>query len=110
VACKSKFKAKNHNQHRINQGPDFPQKIECKVEVHHSHQHGISQNVKTNVYETENCFDIFEAVKTSKFSTSVMDSVKEGGGSEPEVKILKVRKNLQIESFENCFGPYIKPP
>ena len=89
-------------------GSTFPQRIECKVEVHQSHnQHG--NNLK-DVYEMENCFEIFEAVKNSKFSTSVKDLVKEGGGSEPEVKILKIRKNLQIESFENCFGPYIKPP
>jgi len=58
----------------------------------------------------ENCFEMFEAVKKSNFSSSVKDMVKEAGGSEPEVKILKMRKNLQIESFENCFGPYIKPP
>lgn len=113
MVCKSKFKAKNHNQHRINKGPAFPQKIECKVEVHHSHnqhQHGKRQIVKTNVCETENCFEIFEAVKTSKLSTSVMDLVKDGCGIESEVRSLKVRKNLQIESFENCFGPYLKPP
>jgi len=53
---------------------------------------------------------MFEAVKKSNFTSSVKDMVKEAGGSEPEVKILKMRKNLQIESFENCFGPYIKPP
>lgn len=77
--------------------------MECQVEVHHSHQ-------ASNIRELENCFEMFEAVKKSNFSTSVKDLVKEAGGNEPEVKILKVRKNLQIESFENCFGPYIKPP
>lgn len=81
--------------------------MECKVEVHHSHHH--PSNIR-DVRELENCFEMFEAVKNSNFSTSVKDLVKEAGGNEPEVKILKVRKNLQIESFENCFGPYIKPP
>jgi len=104
---KSKFKTKNCSRHRNLKGISVPHKIECKVEVHQSSNH--YGNIVKDIREVENCFDIFEAVKNSKVSTSVKDIVKEER-SEQEMKIVKMRKNLQIESFENCFGPYLKPP
>jgi len=77
--------------------------MECTVEVHNS------QNAKSpkEIIELENCLEMFDAVKTSK---DVKDLVIDARGVETEVKILNLRRNLQIESFENCFGPYIKPP
>jgi len=104
---KSKLKTKNCSRHRILKGISVPHKIECKVEVHQSNNH--YGNIVKDVRDVENCFDIFEAVKNSKMSASVKDIVKEDR-SEQEMKIVKMRKNLQIESFENCFGPYLKPP
>jgi len=78
--------------------------MECTVEVHNS------QNAKSpkEIIELENCIEMFDAVKTS--SKDVKDLVIDARGVETEVKILNIRRNLQIESFENCFGPYIKPP
>jgi len=106
LVSKSKFKAKK--QHCNLQDSLQPQVIECTVEVHHSQNHG--NNIKKETIEFDNCFEIFDAVKKSNVSSSVKDKVLDAGGIEPEVKILKMRRNLQIESFENCFGPYIKPP
>jgi len=102
LVSKSKFKVKKQ------QDSLHPPVIECTVEVHHSQNQG--NNVKKETIELDKCFEIFDAVKISNFSTSVKDKVLDAGGIEPEVKILKMRRNLQIESFENCFGPYIKPP
>lgn len=76
------------------------------MEVHNS-QNANSAKEKT---ELENCLEMFDAVKTSDFSKNMKDLVIDARGVEPEVKVLKMRRNLQIESFENCFGPYIKPP
>jgi len=94
----------------IEKKQDFlhPTVIECTVEVHHSQNQG--NNIKKETIELDKCFGLFDAVKISNFSTSVRDKVLDEGAIEPEVKILKMRRNLQIESFENCFGPYIKPP
>lgn len=80
--------------------PPPPHTVECKVEVHRSQNQGNSMKERK---EFEHCLK-FDAIK------SVKDLVKDSGEVETEVKISKVKRNLQIESFENCFGPYIKPP
>jgi len=76
------------------------------VEVHNSQ----NANSSKEKIELENCLDMFDAVKTSDSSRNMKDMVIDARGVEPEVKVLKMRRNLQIESFENCFGPYLKPP
>jgi len=75
------------------------------VEVHNSQ----NANSAKEIIELENCLEMFDAVK-SDFSKNMKDLVIDARGVEPEVKVLKMKRNLQIESFENCFGPYLKPP
>jgi len=75
------------------------------VEVHNSQ----NANSAKEIIELENCLEMFDAVK-SDFSRNMKDLVIDARGVEPEVKVLKMKRNLQIESFENCFGPYLKPP
>lgn len=79
--------------------------MECSVEVHNSQ----NANSAKEIIELENCLEMFDAVK-SDFSRNMKDLVIDARGVEPEVKVLKMKRNLQIESFENCFGPYLKPP
>lgn len=75
------------------------------MEVHNSQ----NANSAKEIIELENCLEMFDAVK-SDFSRNMKDLVIDARGVEPEVKVLKMKRNLQIESFENCFGPYLKPP
>lgn len=75
------------------------------MEVHNSQ----NANSAKEIIELENCLEMFDAVK-SDFSKNMKDLVIDARGVEPEVKVLKMKRNLQIESFENCFGPYLKPP
>lgn len=71
--------------------------------MHHSHylKHDLLDVARIKTNESNQSVDCLKKISTQKEIKSDNDM---------ELRIPNVRKNIQIESFKNCFGPYIKPP
>jgi len=71
--------------------------------VHYSHslKHDLLDVARIKTNESNKSVDCLKKISTHKEMKIANDT---------ELRIPNVRKNIQIESFKNCFGPYIKPP
>lgn len=71
--------------------------------MHHSHflKHDLLDVARIKTNESNKSVDCLKKICMHKEMKIDNDT---------ESKIPNVRKNIQIESFKNCFGPYIKPP